>query len=67
MNKMIRCIASIQRIVEEGTYDANVALEVQEDRAVMAINDVSRHGWELESVSGSPEQGLVLIFKSVDD
>ena len=66
MSKTVRCISSIQRIMEETSYSADVAVEVQEDRANAVIDKVVRSGWELESVSGSPEQGLVLVFKSVD-
>lgn len=63
MRKIIRCIPSVQRIIEETSCNADVAVEVQEDRATTVIDEVVRNGWELESVSGSPEQGLVLVFK----
>lgn len=66
MRKIIRCIASVQRICEELGANPNVAQEIQEDRATTEIDNISRNGWELESVSGSPEQGLVLVFKDLD-
>ena len=66
MRKLVSCISSIQRIMETEKVSAEVARELQEERAYLEIDRVA-HGWELEAVSGSPEQGLVLMFKSVDD
>lgn len=66
MRKLVHCISSIQRIMETEKVSAEVARALQEERAYLEIDDVDTHGWELESVSGSPEQGLVLVFKSVD-
>ena len=66
MRKLVRCISSIQRIMTTENVTAEVARELQEERAYLEIDGVDAHGWELESVSGSPEQGLVLVFKSVD-
>ena len=65
MRKLVRCISSIQRIMTTENVTAEVASELQEERAYLEIDDVDTQGWELESVSGSPEQGLVLVFKSV--
>lgn len=66
MRKLVRCISGVQRIMDTENVSAEVARELQEERAYLEIDRVDTHGWELETVSGSPEQGLVLVFKSKD-
>ena len=67
MMKQIRCISGIARIMEAENVTAEEARELQEERAYREIDGLDTHGWELESVSGSPEQGIVLMFRKVDD
>ena len=66
MRKLVNCISSIQRIMETEKVSAEVARELQEERAYLEIDSAHTNGWELEAVSGSPEQGLVLMFKDMD-
>jgi len=67
MMKQIRCISGIARIMEAENVTAEEARELQEERAYREIDGLDTYGWELESVSGSPEQGIVLMFRKVDN
>jgi len=67
MMKQVRCISGISRIMEAENVTAEEARELQEERAYREIDGLDTYGWELESVSGSPEQGIVLMFRKVDN
>ena len=65
--KEIVLIDSIQRKMAKYEFSAERALDDQQDDVNANLSMMARANMELESVSGSPEQGLVLMFKSVDD
>lgn len=61
--KEIVLIDSIQRKMSKYEFSASSALESQQDDVNSYLSMMARANMELESVSGSPEQGLVLVFK----
>lgn len=61
--KEIVLIDSIQRKMDKYEFSADRALDDQQDDVNNYLSRMARSSMELESVSGSPEQGLVLVFK----
>ena len=58
-----RCIASVQRICEERHCSPEEALEYIEMSMDNIMDKLSRDGLKIVHLSGSPEQGIVMVFE----
>ena len=67
MFKKVCAVSGIQRIMDEHHVDATTAKDMQDDFMNDLMANLHRAHYEVEAISGSPEQGIVLMFKDVND